>query len=206
LRNTPGTSESHEDEVGECHTSSRKDARTLGKKKAKEQQRQGKNYGSPFQKIYMDALETMWSKKKECEDLKEKKKKRAWWYVLRTRATKDWWQKRYGTENSWRENDYGAEKDYLSNGFRENKTWKKMVMGEKRLQLQESELDDKVMAMNFSGMTEVQQEYYKRMQHEMLARRFGGGSCWEWWSDGYGCFAIGDHCSFVCNIYGHWLD
>jgi hypothetical protein len=52
-----------------------------------------------------------------------------------------------------------------------------MVMGEKRLQLQESELDDKVMAMNFSGMTEVQQEYYKRMQQEMLARCFGGGSC-----------------------------
>jgi hypothetical protein len=75
LGNTPGTNESHEDEADECHTSPRKDARPPGKKKAKELQRQGKNSGSPVQKIYMDALETMWSKKKECEDLKEKKEK-----------------------------------------------------------------------------------------------------------------------------------
>jgi hypothetical protein len=77
LGNTPGTSESHEDKVGECHTSPRKDARPPGKKKAKEQQRQGKNSGSPVQKIYMDALETMWSKKKECEDLKEREKEKS---------------------------------------------------------------------------------------------------------------------------------
>jgi hypothetical protein len=76
LGNTPGTNESHEDEADECHTSPRKDARPHGKKNAKELQRQGKNSGSPVQKIYMDALETMWSKKKECEYLKERKKKR----------------------------------------------------------------------------------------------------------------------------------
>jgi hypothetical protein len=37
LGNTPGTSESHEHEVCECHISPRKDARPPGKKKAKEQ-------------------------------------------------------------------------------------------------------------------------------------------------------------------------
>jgi hypothetical protein len=64
LGNTPGTNESHKDEAGECHTSPRKDARPPGKKKAKEQQHQGKKSGSLVQKIYMDALETMWNKKK----------------------------------------------------------------------------------------------------------------------------------------------
>jgi hypothetical protein len=76
LGNTPGTNESHKDEAGECHTSPRKDARPLGKKKAKEQQHQGKKSGSLVQKIYMNALEIMWNKKKECEDLKEREREK----------------------------------------------------------------------------------------------------------------------------------
>jgi hypothetical protein len=36
LGNTLGTSESHEHELGECHTSLRKDAMPPGKKKTKE--------------------------------------------------------------------------------------------------------------------------------------------------------------------------
>jgi hypothetical protein len=47
----------------------------------------------------------------------------------------------------------------------------------RRLKLHERELDDKVMNMDLSGMNEVQQEYYRKMQHEILARSFSGGSC-----------------------------
>lgn len=39
LGNTSGSNESHQDIEGECHTSTQKDARPPGKKKAKEQQR-----------------------------------------------------------------------------------------------------------------------------------------------------------------------
>jgi hypothetical protein len=35
-----------------------------------------KKSGSLVQKIYMDALKTMWNKKKECEDLKERERER----------------------------------------------------------------------------------------------------------------------------------
>ena len=72
---TPASNESHHDEEGECHTSPKKNARPIGKKKAKEQQRRGKISGSPAGKLYMDALENMWAKKKESEDLKDKKRK-----------------------------------------------------------------------------------------------------------------------------------
>ena len=54
---TPASNESHHDEEGECHTSPKKNARPIGKKKAKEQQRRGKISGSPAGKLYMDALE-----------------------------------------------------------------------------------------------------------------------------------------------------
>jgi hypothetical protein len=37
-----------------------------------ERQRRGKMTDSPIGKLYMDALENMWAKKKESEDLKEK--------------------------------------------------------------------------------------------------------------------------------------
>jgi hypothetical protein len=47
----------------------------------------------------------------------------------------------------------------------------------RRLEFHERELDDKVMNMDLSVMNEVQQEYYRIMQHEILARRFSGGSC-----------------------------
>jgi hypothetical protein len=40
----------------------------------------------------------------------------------------------------------------------------KMAMEKKRLQQQERELDDKVMAMDLNGMNELQQEYHMRMQ------------------------------------------
>lgn len=52
----------------------------------------------------------------------------------------------------------------------------KMALEKKKLDLQERELDEKVMTMDLSGMNEVQQQYYKRMQQEILARRFGGGA------------------------------
>jgi hypothetical protein len=58
---TAGTNESrHDEEQGECHTSPSKDARPPGKKKVKEQ---GTKSCSSVEKLYMDALDTMWSKK-----------------------------------------------------------------------------------------------------------------------------------------------
>jgi hypothetical protein len=69
----PRSNESHHDE-DECHTSSKKNAMPIGKKEAKEQQHQGKMSDFPVGKLYMDALENMWAKKKESEELKEKKR------------------------------------------------------------------------------------------------------------------------------------
>jgi hypothetical protein len=68
-------------------------------------------------------------RRKSVKTWKREKKKKAWWYVLHTRATKDWWQKGYGTEKAWRENGYGVEKNCWSNGFREHKTWRENDYG-----------------------------------------------------------------------------
>jgi hypothetical protein len=190
LGNTPGTNESHKDEAGECHTSPRKDARPPGKKKAKEQQHQGKKSGSLVQKIYMDALETMWNKKKVWRFEREREReKRAWWYVLRTRTTKVWWEKGYGTGKKLEEKKAMEQKKIADQmALEKTKHEEKMAMEKKRLQQQERELDDKVMAMDLNGMNELQQEYHMRMQQEILAWRFGAG--WP---------------LFFC-IPVHWLD
>ncbi|OEL31761.1 hypothetical protein BAE44_0007218 [Dichanthelium oligosanthes] len=50
-------------------------ARPDGRKKEKERQCKGKSPVSSGENLYMDALENMWAKKKEVEDLKEMKKK-----------------------------------------------------------------------------------------------------------------------------------
>jgi hypothetical protein len=68
----PASNESHHDEEGECHTSPKKNAMPIGKKKAKEQQHRGKMADYLVEKLYMDALENMWAKKKESKYLKEK--------------------------------------------------------------------------------------------------------------------------------------
>jgi len=50
-------------------------ARPDGRKKEKERQHKGKNPMSPGENLYMDAMENLWVKKKEVEELKELKKK-----------------------------------------------------------------------------------------------------------------------------------
>ena len=52
-------------------------ARPDGRKKEKERQRKGKNPMSPGENLYMDAMENLWVKKKEVEELKELEKKGA---------------------------------------------------------------------------------------------------------------------------------
>jgi hypothetical protein len=58
--------------------------------------------------------------------------------------------------------------------YKRKKIDEKTQLEQRKLELQERQLDDKVMTMDLSGMNEVQQQYYKRMQEEILARRFGG--------------------------------
>jgi colicin import membrane protein len=172
LGNTPGTNESHKDEAGECHTSPRKDARPLGKKKAKEQQHQGKKSGSLVQKIYMNALETMWNKKKECEDLKERERERKehddMFFALEQQRFDE---KKVTEQEKKLEEKKAMEQKKIADQMALEKTKheEKMAMEKKRLQQQERELDDKVMAMDLNGMNELQQEYHMRMQQEILA-------------------------------------
>ncbi|CAN6272818.1 unnamed protein product [Urochloa humidicola] len=48
-----------------------------GRKKEKERQRKGKNPSPPAENLYMDALDNLWAKKEEVEELKEMKKRNA---------------------------------------------------------------------------------------------------------------------------------
>ena len=50
-------------------------ARPDGRKKEKERLRKGKDPISPTSNLYMDAMENLWAKKKEVEEMKELKKK-----------------------------------------------------------------------------------------------------------------------------------
>lgn len=50
------------------------DARPDGRKKEKEHLRKGKNPISPAENLYMDAMENLWAKKKEVEELKKKER------------------------------------------------------------------------------------------------------------------------------------
>ena len=50
-------------------------ARPDGRKKEKERLRKGKDPISPTSNLYMDAMENLWAKKKEMEEMKELKKK-----------------------------------------------------------------------------------------------------------------------------------
>jgi hypothetical protein len=76
-------------------------------------------------------------------------------------------QKRLMTKWLWRRKS--MEKMALQKKNFDEKT----QLEQRKLELQERQLDDKVMTMDLSGMSEVQQQYYKRMQEEILAQRFG---------------------------------
>jgi hypothetical protein len=76
-------------------------------------------------------------------------------------------QKRLMTKWLWRRKS--MEKMALQKKIFDEKT----QLEQRKLELQERQLDDKVMTMDLSGMSELQQQYYKRMQEEILAQRFG---------------------------------
>jgi hypothetical protein len=76
-------------------------------------------------------------------------------------------QKRLMTKWLWRRKS--MEKMALQKKNFDEKT----QLEQRKLELQERQLDDKVMTMDLRGMSEVQQQYYKRMQEEILAQRFG---------------------------------
>jgi hypothetical protein len=116
----------------------------------------------------MDALETMSSKKKECKDLKEKKIKERddMFFALEQQRIDD----KKVMEQKRLEEKMAMEQKKITDQMALEKTKheEKMVIEEKRLQLLERELDDKVMAMDLSGMNEVQQEYYRECNMRYL--------------------------------------
>jgi hypothetical protein len=53
---------------------------------------------------------------------------------------------------------------------------RKIELKEKDLELRKLSRDCTVMSMDISGMTELQQKYFRSLQDEIFARRFGAGS------------------------------
>ena len=129
------------------HSTDGTNARPDGRKKEKERQRKGKNPVSPGENLYMDALENMWAKKKEAEDLKEIKKKE---------RNDD----RIAVEMKKLELKVSIERE-------------KADLQREELELRKRMEDDKVMNMDLSVMSERQRHYYERLQDEIIARRFG---------------------------------
>ncbi|CAL5049400.1 unnamed protein product [Urochloa decumbens] len=119
-----------------------------GRKKEKERQRKGKNPSSPAENLYMDALDNLWAKKKEVEELKEMKKK----------ERND---ERISVEMKRLEIKMAAEKE-------------RSELQREDLELRRRIEDDKVMNMDLGGMGTRQRYYYERLQDEIIARRFGG--------------------------------
>jgi hypothetical protein len=95
----------------------------------------------------------------------------AWWWRLwkRERLRKIWlYNKKY-----WWPRGFRKEKAWRENGFTKEKLDEKTQLDLKKLELQERQLDDKVYGTKWDewGTTTI-----LRMQEEILARRFGGGS------------------------------
>ncbi|CAN6339940.1 unnamed protein product [Urochloa humidicola] len=120
-----------------------------GRKKEKERQRKGKNPSSPAENLYMDALDNLWSKKKEVEELKEMKKKE--------RS-----DERMAVEMKMIEIKMAAEKE-------------RNDLQRQELELRRRIEDDKVMNMDLGGMRQRQRYFYERLQDEIISRRFGHG-------------------------------
>jgi len=74
---TPPSSENNCGNEQDCASQSTEhtNARPDGRKKEKERLRKGKNPLPSAENLFMDAMENLWAKKKEMEEMKELKKK-----------------------------------------------------------------------------------------------------------------------------------
>jgi len=95
----------------------------------------------------MDAMENLWAKKKEMEEMKELKKERN--------------DERIALEMKRLEIKMAAEKE-------------RSDLQRDQLELKRRKEDDKVMKMDLRGLDERQRRYYEKMQDEIISRRFGG--------------------------------
>ncbi|KAL6662025.1 hypothetical protein ACP70R_001409 [Stipagrostis hirtigluma subsp. patula] len=198
---TPGTSESRHEEGREGLLSGpmEKEQRPPGKKGEKERLRRGKSSISESENLYMDALENMWAKRKETEELKElKKTERNDVRIAIEQKKLELQEKELELRKKEQEHKTNDEKLDLEkkrlelqekelelrNKEQDGKTNdKKLDLEKKRLELQEKdyvlrekEQENKVMSMDLAAMSEVQQQYYMKLQQEILAQRFGSGS------------------------------
>ena len=96
----------------------------------------------------MDAMENLWAKKKEMEEMKELKKK----------ERND---ERIALEMKRLEIKMAAEKE-------------RSDLQRDQLELKRRKEDDKVMKMDLRGLDDRQRRYYEKMQDEIISRRFGG--------------------------------
>jgi hypothetical protein len=53
---------------------------------------------------------------------------------------------------------------------------RKLDLMQREIELKQREDDEKIMNMNFNGMSERQKVFYKTLQNEIIARRCGGGN------------------------------
>jgi len=95
----------------------------------------------------MDAMENLWAKKKEMEEMKELKKERN--------------DERIALEMKRLEIKMAAEKE-------------RSDLQRDQLELKRRKEDDKVMKMDLRGLDDRQRRYYEKMQDEIISRRFGG--------------------------------
>jgi len=161
-------------EEGASQSTDASNARPDGRKKEKERQRKGKNPMSPGENLYMDAMENLWVKKKEVEELKELKKKE------RNDERIAIEMKRLQVKMDAEKERCDLQREELE--LRKRIEEKKMEAEKERTDLQRKELelkkrieDDKIMKMDLTGMSDRQRLYYEKMQDLIIAQRFGGG-------------------------------
>ncbi|CAL5052692.1 unnamed protein product [Urochloa decumbens] len=153
---TPGTNESRhaEEEDGPSHTSPMK-GRPDGQKKEKE--RRGKTPSSNGETLYMDAMENLWLKREKADELKELKKK----------ERND---ERLAVETKRLELKQQVETRKIE--LMEQVENRRLDLQQEELELKRRMDDEKIMNMDLSGMSVLQQKFYSGLQEEIIARRY----------------------------------
>jgi hypothetical protein len=118
----------------------------MGQKKAKETLRRGGG------EACMEALDKMWAKKEAFDTEKEKKKEE------RYEASLELEKKRLAFEEAKVEADMMEKK-------------KRLALEEKKVEIDMLEKEEKIMSMDITSLSAMQQQYYTHMQEKIVARR-----------------------------------
>jgi hypothetical protein len=158
---TPGTNEScHGDEEdGPSHTSPTKGSRPDGQKK--EKQRRAKNPIPNGETLYLEAVEYSWSKREKADEIKE----------LRKKERND---ERLALENKRIEMKLEVATKKLA--IKEQVENRRLDLQQQEMHLKQRMDDEKIINMDLSALTEVQQIFYRGLQQEIITRRLGGDS------------------------------